>query len=707
MSNSDIEQSGTVKGHLPNGANLSGRISNGLSLSGHISIGSGAGDFIIKMTVEVNGNNYTVTSCDKTMEQIDAAVASGQNIKAIAFDKFIMPLTQIMENGESYTFVAFLGSFLVMANVSKNPESGADEWQFYSIPLAADIVEYSNDAMPRISTVGDALNELVPKSHSHSNKSVLDKFTETDGKPTYNGEALGSDFIIEMTVEFEGSELIVTSCDTTVEQIDEAVVAEKRVVVVASVDGTILELPMVQGNKGNSYYFCAILSESMFLSSVYKIENTSDWSFGMIPISRDITAEDVGYPNSFGEGAPENVGQALDVLITGFNATRKDILRLNKSEHTHSNKAVLDKFTETDGKPTYDGNEIGSDFIIEMTVASDDNGNYTVTSCDATVEQIDAAVAAEKRVVVIATDTDINLSWDIPIVQGFKGSNYYFATFLLGQAILSFVQKVGENQARWQFVVRQIGSEFISYSNDALPNMSTVQEALDALVTKSHAHSNKTVLDKFAETDGKPTYNGEALGGGTSDFIIKMTIESHDDGNYTVVSCDATIEQIDAAVSAEKRVVLIATDTARGAFWELPIVEAYPGATYIFIAYTYGLRMMATVYKSGENEIWEFVEIGITSEAIDYYNSTQPDVETVFAALNKLFTNSHTHSNKDTLDKLSVLNGKLQYNGSDVGLKGDKGDTPVKGTDYWTAADKSEIVADTLASLPTWTGGSY
>ena len=41
------------------------------------------------------------------------------------------------------------------------------------------------------------------------------------------------------------------------------------------------------------------------------------------------------------------------------------------------------------------------------------------------------------------------------------------------------------------------------------------------------------------------------------------------------------------------------------------------------------------------------------------------------------------------------------------GEKGDKGDTPVKGTDYWTAADKAEIVADTLAALPTWTGGNY
>lgn len=387
MSNSDIEQSGTVKGRLPNGANLSGRISNGLSLSGHISIGSVASDFIIRMTVEADGGNYTVTSCDKTMEQIDAAVASGQNIKAVAFDKFIMPMTQ-MSYGEWYSFGAFLGSSLIVANVAKNPEFGTDDWQFFMVSFTADIVGYSNDAMPRISTVREALDKLVPNSHTHSNKLVLDKFAETDGKPTYNGEALS--------------------------------------------------------------------------------------------------------------------------------------------------------------------------------------------------------------------------------------------------------------------------------------------------------------------------------GGGAGDFVIKMTIESHDDGNYyTVTSCNTTIEQIDAAVAAEKRVVLIATDTTTGMFWELPIVQAFQGATYIFIAFTYSGYIMASVYKSGENEIWEYMNGGISAESVSYYNSAHPDVETVLAALNKLFDNSHTHANKDTLDKLSVLNGKLQYNGSDVGLKGDKGDTPVKGTDYWTTADKAEIVADTLAALPTWTGGNY
>lgn len=193
MSNSDIEQTGTVKGRIPNKSSLSGRMStNGVSLSGHISKGSGASDFIIKMTIEVNGDNYTVTSCDKTMEQIDAAVASGQNIKAIAFDKFIMPMVQ-MQYGEAYAFGAFMGSFLVEATVEKNDETGIDVWQFFLASLAADIVDYSNAALPNISTVGEALDKLVLDSHTHINKLVLDKFAESDGKPTYDGKALGGD----------------------------------------------------------------------------------------------------------------------------------------------------------------------------------------------------------------------------------------------------------------------------------------------------------------------------------------------------------------------------------------------------------------------------------------------------------------------------------------------------------------------------------
>lgn len=42
-----------------------------------------------------------------------------------------------------------------------------------------------------------------------------------------------------------------------------------------------------------------------------------------------------------------------------------------------------------------------------------------------------------------------------------------------------------------------------------------------------------------------------------------------------------------------------------------------------------------------------------------------------------------------------------------TGATGPQGPKPVKGTDYWTAADQNKIVKDVLAALPVWNGGSY
>lgn len=41
------------------------------------------------------------------------------------------------------------------------------------------------------------------------------------------------------------------------------------------------------------------------------------------------------------------------------------------------------------------------------------------------------------------------------------------------------------------------------------------------------------------------------------------------------------------------------------------------------------------------------------------------------------------------------------------GETGPAGYTPVRGTDYWTEADQAAMVADVLAALPVWEGGSY
>ena len=204
------------------------------------------------------------------------------------------------------------------------------------------------------------------------------------------------------------------------------------------------------------------------------------------------------------------------------------------------------------------------------------------------------------------------------------------------------------------------------------------------------------------------SYADQHGGGGastTGDFIIKMTLASDDNGNFTVTSCDTTVEQIDAAVAAEKRVVVIASYS--GIFYELPMIWGAESYTYHFGTVQDGRMVTSLVITYGSTSEWDFSVTQTDAIYVDYSNAAMPNVTSVGDALDELVTKSHTHANKSVLDKFAETGGKLQYNGSDVGLKGDKGDTPVKGTDYWTAADKAEIVADTLAALPTWTGGSY
>ena len=89
------------------------------------------------------------------------------------------------------------------------------------------------------------------------------------------------------------------------------------------------------------------------------------------------------------------------------------------------------------------------DFVIKMTVEGNDDSGYTVTSCDTTVEQIDAAVSAEKTVVVIASYGGI--IFELPMLEGVEGNTYYFGMFLRGQIITSLVEKIGGNTSEWQF----------------------------------------------------------------------------------------------------------------------------------------------------------------------------------------------------------------------------------------------------------------
>ena len=388
--------------------------------------------------------------------------------------------------------------------------------------------------------------------------------------------------------------------------------------------------------------------------------------------------------------------------------------QLMAAKHSHSNKAVLDKFAESDGKPTYDGQALGggtSDFIIKMTVEGDGDYNYIVTSCSATVEQIDAAVSAEKRAVVIASvDGSI---FELPMLQGIEGNLYYFGAFSGSQIIISFVEKIG-NTSNWEFDMNQIQSEDVGYSNAALPSGTTnVKMALDALVTKSHTHANKDTLDKLSDSNGKLQYNG-------SDVGLKG-----DKGDKGDPGSDANVTKANVITALGYTPEAVSTQVTTG--------------TNITVADNTEYRLtdvttLSLSYPTGKFECW----MRLTFAASGNITVTLP-ADTEYLGATPNFKNGETWelSFKDKVLAAKKVgaddggaggdngitphigdNGNWYIGNTDTGKpsRGEKGDTgatgadgktPVKGTDYWTVADKQEIVNDVIAALPDGTEVSY
>lgn len=154
-----------------------------------------------------------------------------------------------------------------------------------------------------------------------------------------------------------------------------------------------------------------------------------------------------------------------------------------------------------------------------------------------------------------------------------------------------------------------------------------------------HSHENKAVLDKFAETDGKPTYDGQAIGGGgAGDFIIKMTVEANGD-NYTVTSCSATVEQIDAAFNADKNIVLTVAENGETNKYVLPLVYATPGFGYFFESF-YDIYLLFANIDKRDGTTFSMTQM--SANAITYSNDATPSISTVGGALDKLVTKSHS-----------------------------------------------------------------
>lgn len=321
-----------------------------------------------------------------------------------------------------------------------------------------------------------------------------------------------------------------------------------------------------------------------------------------------------------------------------------------------------------------------------LVVSATINGGYQVVSCDTTFDDIDKAYAAGSSMLMKASIADSSITVIAPFMRKTDSNDYIFA-FDDGSVIHAIA--IGES-GTWTTTDVQIDANKIPYelSEDFLANFPDFEELLEdktvkatldfavyyavagmfakyiscdmqtgsgstvsvdlqrildnfvfPAILKAHEHDNKSVLDKFDESkDGKPTYSGKEIGG-AGDFIIKMTVTSDDDVNYTVASCDKTVEQIDAAFNADKNIVLaVATNDETNKFI-LPLVYATPGLGYLFESFYSSYLLSANIDKR-DGTFFSMTQM--PANALAYSNEAMPNVSDVGEALDELVTKSHS-----------------------------------------------------------------
>lgn len=149
--------------------------------------------FIVNVQAQSGADGYTITSHNKTYEQIDAAYKAGKQV-LIAFtvtnenNTFLIPLGIATET--DYEFLVFANAvFYVYVD-------NTDTWDCYVKPLEADSIKakISADSSAQSLSLQTILNSLVypavKKAHEHSNKSVLDGLSDSNGVLYYNNKPI-------------------------------------------------------------------------------------------------------------------------------------------------------------------------------------------------------------------------------------------------------------------------------------------------------------------------------------------------------------------------------------------------------------------------------------------------------------------------------------------------------------------------------------
>ena len=153
---------------------------------------TGAELFIVNVQAQ-GGAEYTITSHDKTYAQIDEAYKAGKQVLVACTvtgedTTYLIPLMLASET--SYEFSMFVG--VVFSIYVDN----TDTWDIWVSSLEADNIKakISADVSAESQSLQTILNysvyPAVEKAHEHSNKSVLDGLSDSNGALYYNNKPI-------------------------------------------------------------------------------------------------------------------------------------------------------------------------------------------------------------------------------------------------------------------------------------------------------------------------------------------------------------------------------------------------------------------------------------------------------------------------------------------------------------------------------------
>ena len=149
--------------------------------------------FIVNVQAQSGAGAYTITSHDKTYTQIDEAYKAGKQILAVCTitgDNTVYLIPLVLATETDYEFSMFVGAvFSVYVD-------NTDTWDIYIGELEASTIkaQISADASAESSSLQTILNYMVypavEKAHEHSNKSVLDGLSDSNGVLYYNNKPI-------------------------------------------------------------------------------------------------------------------------------------------------------------------------------------------------------------------------------------------------------------------------------------------------------------------------------------------------------------------------------------------------------------------------------------------------------------------------------------------------------------------------------------